>query len=163
MTSRNLVLYYSRTGTSRRLAERLADGLEAALVSITCRGYRRGPVGFAQALVNSRLGRLPDLDPLPDLAGLETLVLVSPIWTDTISTPMRALLAGRPALPSRLGIALTSIGPTSHARALPRFQAALPRTSDAKLAVTRRALRTGRAEEEIAAFVRALKDRAPLS
>lgn len=103
---RILVVYFTRTGRTRRLAECLADALEADIEMIRCPRYRAGFFGWWRYLMagyNSVRGRLPRIRKLrSDPAAYDLVILGTPIWTSYPSLPMRSFLAARPALPNRI-------------------------------------------------------------
>ncbi len=133
---RTLIVDYSRTGTTGRLARTLQDRLGATRAPIRCARYRGGALSFLRAGLDSLLGRLPRLDPpTPDMGGLEAVVLACPVWTGHPATPMRAFLAARPALPDRVGLVLAFGSNASPETALAEFADLLPRPPTATLAL----------------------------
>ena len=85
-----LVVVYSYTGTSRRVAQRLAAE----------RGWPIGEVidakprsGSLRCVIDSRFRRRPaSRDAGPDPAGFDAVILVSPIWVESLAAPMRTFV-----------------------------------------------------------------------
>jgi len=86
-----LVVVYSYTGTSRRVAQQLAVE----------RGWPIGEVidakprtGWLRCVLDSIFRRRPAIRYAgPDPAAFDTVVLVSPIWVEGLSAPMRTFVA----------------------------------------------------------------------
>jgi hypothetical protein len=85
-----LVVVYSYTGTSRRVAQRLAAE----------RGWPIGEVidakprsGWLRCVLDSVFRRRPAIRYAgPDPAGFDAVVLVSPIWVEGLAAPMRTFV-----------------------------------------------------------------------
>jgi hypothetical protein len=109
---KHAIVCYSRDGHTDRLAQHLANALAADLFRIECRRYGGSVLGYALAGFDSLTGRLPAIDPIPDLSGYASVSLGAPIWTSYTATPLRAYLATRPPLPDTVGLFTTSSGHT---------------------------------------------------
>jgi len=103
---KTLIIYFTRTGRTRRLAQRLAQLLDADIEMIRCRRYRLGLFGwwrYLRAGYNSVKGNLPRIGPLQhNPADYDLVVLGTPIWTSYPCLPMRALLDAKPDMPDRI-------------------------------------------------------------
>lgn len=99
-----LIVFYSRTGTTRRLAEVLGEALSADNYEIACPRYGPGAWSYLRAGYDSLKGNLPDIGELDvDPAQYDLLLLGAPVWTSYPATPLRAYLAQKPALPAIVG------------------------------------------------------------
>ncbi len=88
-----LVVVYSHTGTSRRLAELLCSQQGWRMTEIHDEEPRRGAVGSLRCLVDSFFRRRPAIryeGPPPE--RFDVVVLVSPIWGQRLAGPMRSFL-----------------------------------------------------------------------
>jgi hypothetical protein len=96
-----LVAYYSRTGTTRRLAKALARWLGADCDPITEDGRYAGRLGFGRAyLAGLGHGQCPIhalLDPIP----YDHIIIGGPVWAGHVPSPLRQYLTN-PAIASRL-------------------------------------------------------------
>jgi flavodoxin len=91
--SRILIAYYSRTGTTREVARRLAALLGADLEEIADPTPRSGWLGFLRSAVEARRRRLAPIAPGEhDPADYDLLVIGSPVWASSMSSPVRAYL-----------------------------------------------------------------------
>lgn len=108
---RTLVIYYSRTGTTRNLAERLAGQLDADIAEIGCRRFDGGIFRYLLAGYDSVRGNLPVID-MPDAspADYDLVLLGCPVWTSHPALPMRAYLSLKPAMSARVATFLTHGG-----------------------------------------------------
>jgi hypothetical protein len=91
-----LVVVYSLSGTSRRVAELLCSQQGWRLASITDAQPRRGVWGNVRCVADSLLRRRPQIlyDGPPPI-GFDAVVLVSPIWAQRLAGPMRSFVAER--------------------------------------------------------------------
>jgi flavodoxin-like protein len=102
-----LVVVYSYTGTSRRVAQRLAAE----------RGWPIGEVidakprtGWLRCVVDSVLRRRPAIRYAgPDPAPFDAVVLVSPIWVEGLSAPMRTFVTEHAAILREREFAVVSV------------------------------------------------------
>ncbi len=91
---KTLVVYFSRTGYTRRLAEEIAARCDADLESIQEAQRRSGVLGYWRS-AREALGRTAvDIRALEkDPARYELVILGTPVWAGHVSSPMRAYLA----------------------------------------------------------------------
>jgi hypothetical protein len=90
-----LVVTYSYTGTSRRVAQLLASQHGWPLGEIKEVQPRSGGAGYFRCLMDSLLRRRPPVRyDGPDPGDFRTVVLVSPIWAWRLAGPMRSFIAG---------------------------------------------------------------------
>lgn len=91
-----LVVSYSYTGTSRRVAQLLRDRQDWEVAEIAEARPRTGAFGYLRCLLDSRFRRCPEIrydGPLP--RHFDTVVLVSPIWGQQLAGPMRSFITRR--------------------------------------------------------------------
>mgnify|MGYP002622819972 CR=1 FL=1 len=89
---RYLVVYYSLSGTTRKVAELAAKALGAELFEVRTPWYRRSPMGYLHAGFDSAFGRLPEIEAGDVGEGYDCVLVFSPVWMGHASTPMRAFL-----------------------------------------------------------------------
>ena len=96
---RTLVIYYSNTGNTQKVAKQLAGRLGADLAEITCATYSRwyGPLAMAWDIFTRHV---PKVDVLVPLGSQYDVVLVGgPVWAAHAAPPVLAL-AGHAVLNS---------------------------------------------------------------
>jgi len=87
-----VVVYYSRVGKTRRIAEQLAAILKADLEEIREMKDRAGFLGLLSAGMDACLKRKVALARAPSIAGRKTVVLGMPVWAFGPPPPVRAWL-----------------------------------------------------------------------
>lgn len=101
-----LILDYSWSGTTPKLAQQLQTALQADRLAVTV-----APDTFPADMTATdkvakqqlAAGKLPALTTsLPDLSGYHRLLIGGPVWSGTVSTPVRELFATLPAFSGQL-------------------------------------------------------------
>jgi flavodoxin len=151
-----LIVFYSRTGTTGRLAAALAQRLDADVAEIRCTRYGHGFFGFLRAAYDSLRGNMPQVETSQRVTSNYDLVLLgSPIWTSRPAVPLRAFLAGAPDLPGRIGLFLT-YGGQSPETAIRETVALLQSRLEASLALKADEIQGDRLAEAVDTFLEQL-------
>lgn len=88
-----LVVFYSRTGTTRRAASALAAMLAADVEEIILTQGRSGQFGYLRSLIEAINRKPADIvAPKRDPAAYDLVVIGSPVWAGCVSSPVRAYL-----------------------------------------------------------------------
>lgn len=88
-----IILYYSRTGTTKKVAARLAALLGADLEEVLDTKNRAGMLGYLSAGKDAARKNLTKLEPLKaHLAEYDLAIVGTPVWSWTVSTPIWTLL-----------------------------------------------------------------------
>ncbi|GGK25516.1 flavodoxin family protein [Salinarimonas ramus] len=90
-----LVAYHSRTGHTRRAAERFAALVGADLTEIRPRAPERyrGAIGLVRAAWGARRARPCAIEPMEaPIERYELVVVATPIWAGHVTPPVRAFL-----------------------------------------------------------------------
>jgi len=91
--AKTLVVYYSRTGNTRQIGQELASALGADAEELRDGQDRRSPMGYLKSGLEARRHSPARLQPLVhDPATYDLLVVGTPIWVSTVSTPVRTFL-----------------------------------------------------------------------
>jgi len=88
-----LIVYYSRTGRTRMVAEKLGALLGADVEEIREAKSRAGFLGALAAGKDSMLSRPAELTAAPSVEARGTVVLGMPVWADRPPPAVRAYLA----------------------------------------------------------------------
>jgi len=89
-----LIVYYSRTGITRTLAEALHKRLGGDLIEVTTLAYKTGWRGYIQAALDATLKRIVPIQISHDLEQTYDLVLMgTPVWNASLSSPIHTLMA----------------------------------------------------------------------
>lgn len=151
-----LVVAYSYTGTSLRLAQWLCGLRGWALGHIDEVAPRHGAAGTLSCVVDSLLRRRPEIEYVgPPPGDFDTVVLVSPIWAYRLAGPMRSFVARyEQQLPD---IAVISVmGGKGAPNAVAEIGALAGRSPLLSTAFTQREVEDGRCAPRLQAFADAL-------
>lgn len=153
-----LVVFYSLTGTTARVARSLAAEMGADLEEIQCPGYRPGFFGFWQAGYASWKNRAPEISPARFRPSDYDLLLIGgPVWAWNACTPVRAYLAREaPHLPT-LGFFATA-GGAGFEQAFATMERIAGRKPVATLALQASDFKQGRDQAKVTAFAAALRE-----
>ena len=90
--SKPLVIYYSRSGTTRTIAQELARNLSCAIDEIISRKNRQF-FGIITCVNDQLFDRDDNIEPFKkDISAHNPLIIASPVWIHRISSPMRTFL-----------------------------------------------------------------------
>jgi len=118
MEDKVLVVYYSRTGNTRRAAEIIAARLGAETEEIIDHRSRDGPIGWLLAGRDGGRKNLTEIEPpRQDPSGYDLVVVGTPVWNDNVSAPVRTYLNGYAAKCGRLAVFITHDAPKTGALA----------------------------------------------
>lgn len=85
-----LLVYYSRTGFTRKLARDIAAACSCEVEEIQDVRNREGFLGYARTVFEAWTGKSPAIKEMTkDPAQYDMVVLGSPIWFSKIATPLR--------------------------------------------------------------------------
>jgi len=96
-----LVVFYSRTGRTRKVAETIAAGLGADMEELREATDRIGLRGYLRSLFDA-LGRDP--------SRYDLVVVGTPVWVASVSAPVRAFLASNARRLPRVAFFVTEGG-----------------------------------------------------
>ena len=155
---KTLVVYFTRTGYTRRVAEQLAAALgDATLCPITELRSRAGFFGYQRCLIEAVFGLDADIEPpAHDPAGYDLVLLGTPIWGWHLASPVRAFARRHAGSIKRCGLFCT-MGGAGAAAAFTELQQHLGRAPLATLALTDAEIDGAAAAAKIAPFVASLR------
>ncbi|MBI2394340.1 MAG: NAD(P)H-dependent oxidoreductase [Deltaproteobacteria bacterium] len=155
---RILVVAFSRTGHTRRIAEAIAEALGADLETIVPLGPpRTGVTGYVRCSAESLLGILPALQrEVHDAAVYDLVVVGTPTWNAGVSSPVRTWLRDNAERMHDVAFFCTcgGFGPDRVMRQMEQLAGRRPR---AKLILRLRDLEDGSHAARVAQFVDAVR------
>jgi len=86
--SRVAVVYYSRSGNTAVMAQRIAQRTRATLYRLEAPDYQIGLIGWAKALVDARKHEAVISPSAIDLSAYDSVYLGSPIWMYSPAPPI---------------------------------------------------------------------------
>lgn len=92
MSSRVLVVYFSRSGSTARVASQLAKALGADLDAIEEPRSRAGAGGYVRSAFEALAKGLPTIQTRRDPRDYDLVVLGTPVWGGTMASPVRSYL-----------------------------------------------------------------------
>jgi flavodoxin len=156
---KTLVVVYSRTGTTRRAAERIARALDAVIYEIRDVRSRRGVIGFVRSAIDAVRNRRVDIErPNIDTSAYELVIFGAPVWAGHVAAPMRAFLALNRGRLSRVA-AFCTMNASGADAALAEIEEAAGQAALARLALAAAEMTSEAGEQKIARFVETLRRR----
>lgn len=93
MDKKALVVYYSRTGTTRKVAQAISKEMQCDIEEIIDTKDRTGAIGYMLAGRDATKKKLTVISPIMKDPGLYDIVIIgTPIWAFTMSTPVRTYI-----------------------------------------------------------------------
>lgn len=90
---KSLVVYYSRTGTTRKVAEEISKDLKSEIEEIVDTENRSGVIGWIKTGREAGKKTLAKIEsPKKDPASYDVVIIGTPIWNHTFSAPIRTYI-----------------------------------------------------------------------
>lgn len=162
--ARVLVVYFSRSGTTARLASMLAGMLHADLEAIRESGAdpdaeRNGARGYLRSLIEAVRQRPAAIEPpVHDPAAYDVVIVGSPVWARSVSSPVRAWLVAHRASLKHVAF-FCSLGGSGAANALDQMRVLAGKPPVAQCEVTASDLHAGKDLRLIAEFAQRIGQR----
>lgn len=157
-----LIVFHSRTGHTRRIAQTLAKRLHADVEEIAVLQPRDGAIGYAQCSLEALAMLTPAIRPTQhDPAQYDLVVIGTPIWFWSLSSPVRSwVIQHQGARPQNVAFFCT-MGGSGAQRAFDALETLIGKRPVATLALAEQQLGV-RQNAALDAFVKALQSgRAP--
>lgn len=156
--SKVLVVYYSRTGNTRRLAEAIAGAGQFDIEPVIDSRPRLGLIGYVRSSFEAMRAKLtPIAPPQRDPHRYELVVIGTPVWFASVSSPIRTFLAQQHAGMPKVAFFATCGGRGAE-RAFEQMAAVGGRDPVATLFLTERDLAHAALEPRAHEFAAALAD-----
>lgn len=164
MSPKVLVVYYSRTETTRRLGEAIAHALgDCDIERIRDTVRRDGIFGYLRSGRQAFFRQEVELLPLVhDPAKYDVVVVGTPIWNVSVSAPIRTFLARERNRLKACAFFLTCEH-TGERRVFLQMQSLVGRTPLVRLAVRRGQLASDHVKAEVRRFAEAIRASEPES
>ncbi len=89
----NLVVFYSRAGTTKTVAETIAQEKNAKLIEVKDKKNRSGGLRYLTSAVDSLISSGTDIEyEKVNLSDYDTIYIGTPVWTQRPSLPIREYL-----------------------------------------------------------------------
>jgi flavodoxin len=108
---RSLVIYYSRSGNTRFVAERISQEIGADTEEIIDKKKRKGIFGFILSGYDATRGRLTKVAEMKrSLKDYDLIVIGTPMWNKRITPAVRTYLRDNNFSEKRIALFCTSLG-----------------------------------------------------
>lgn len=102
------VVYFTRTGTSKRIAEKIANKLSCDIIEITDDINWKGIIGFIKGGYYASKNKDVDIKMSKKIETFDELVVVSPLWAGNVVPAIKVFLKSTPI--DRVNLVITSNG-----------------------------------------------------
>lgn len=151
-----LVVYYSRTGNTRKLAQRIAFAMNAEIDEISDVANRKGIAGYLRSGNEAWFRRAAKIHPSSTRArDFDLVVIGTPVWRVSLSSPVRSYLEEHAPHFRRVAFFCT-MDRFGSGRVFRQMQEACDKQPVATFAQTARQLRSGDLPAAVAAFAEKL-------
>ena len=89
---KTLVVYYSRTGNTKYVAEKIAERLAAETCEIFDKKSRKGRLGFVRGGYESIRKKLTEIEFSKKVDNYDLLIIGSPVWANGITPAIRTFI-----------------------------------------------------------------------
>ena len=152
-----LTIFYSRTGTTKRVAEALSKALSCDVEEILDTKNRSGPLGYIASGRDAMRKRLTEIHPVKsDPSHYDIVLIGTPVWAGTMSTPVRTYISQNREHFKRIAFFCT-YGGTGADRTLKTMKELCGKEEVASVAITTKETRSKEYEEKINQFANAIR------
>ena len=148
-----LVTYYSRTGTTRTIAQALANKLGADLDEIVDQKKRTGILGWLRAGRDAGSRRLTTITVKRNPASYEVVLLGGPLWNGNMTPAVRTYLTDHKVAGKRVAFFFTSGGNKTEKAVKEMQELAKPATFLGTLGLTAKEVKRKQYDAQLKAFV----------
>jgi flavodoxin len=158
LTPKILVVFYSRTGFTRRIAKEIAEACGADVEEVRDVRSRRGPLGFLRSGYEASTRKRAKIkDTTFDPAQYDLVVIGTPVWAGNVASPIRAYVAAQHDRLTAVALFCT-MGGQNPSRTLPELAELCGVEPAATVAVSAKEIKADHYRNEIAEFVRAVTE-----
>ena len=152
-----LVVFYSRTGSTKKVGEAIAQTLNCDSEELIDTKKRGGPMGFVRSGRDAREKALTTLaDTKHDPASYDLVILGTPIWGGTLSSAIRTYITNNKSTFKRVAFFCTQ-GGTKNQQLFEEMQALCEKPPVNILALQEKEVKKGAFQEKIRQFVDGLQ------
>ena len=147
------IIFYSRTGHSRRVAGVLGKRLNAEPFEVTTRHYSWPVLGWIAAARDGMSQVAPRLNERLEVPEEETVILVGPVWAGGAAAPLNTVIDVLSSGCQRVAVVLTCGGDKEETAPLERLENRLGRPLVAGLVLSNAAQDSPEAGPRLEAFL----------
>jgi len=88
-----IVIYYSRTGITKKFAEALANAFYCSTVEIKDKKKRLGVLGFIRGIIDARKEKTTEIEPESvDISNADLVLFGTPVWAGRSSPAINTII-----------------------------------------------------------------------
>lgn len=153
---KKLVVFYTRSGVTRKVADEIKKLLSCDIEEIEDQVDRKGVIGFIKSGAAARKGRsTPIAPPKNDASDYDTVIIGTPVWAGRVSCAVRAYIEANREKFKNVAFFAT-MGGSGDSGAFADMEALCKKSPVAKLTVLSRKVKNLGYEEELKKFVGAI-------
>lgn len=156
---KTLIVYYSRTGTTRKIAENISKALNADIEEIIDLKNRKGIIGYIMAgrdAMKNRLTRIKPIDKKPSKYDL--IIIGSPVWAWSLSAPVRTYVhQNKPYMKGKKFAYFCTMGGSGFEKLFAQLEELTGQRSIATLTLTTKEVVKNQYKEKVKDFVEKIK------
>jgi flavodoxin len=90
---KTLVVYYSRTGITKGIADEIAQTMNCDVEEIVDKENRSGIIGYIKSGYETTRNKLPKIEPPKhDLSNYELVIIGTPVWAGKMAVPVKTYI-----------------------------------------------------------------------
>ena len=90
---KTLLVYYSRTGNTRTIADAISESVDCDIEEIVEKDKRKGIIGYIKSGYQASRGKVNHIeDSKYELSNYDLLIIGTPVWAGKMSVPVRTYL-----------------------------------------------------------------------
>jgi flavodoxin len=156
-----LVVYFSRTGSTRKVAQAVTKTLGAEIEEITDRVDRRGILGYLRSASGEWFGGDTTIDQSKfDPALFDLVIIGTPIWRFSVSTPVKHYLENHAAKFKKVAFFCT-MGGSGDSRTFGQMQSLCGKVPVATMAIREAVVKQDKGGQAIEEFIRQVGSAVP--
>jgi flavodoxin len=150
---KTLILFYSRTGTTRIVAEKIAAALDADIEEVIDKKDRSGPIGWILAGRDAMKKNLTEIGPLKKILSAYDLVVIgTPVWAGTMTPAIRTVLTEQKQNLKNLAF-FTTQGGANEQKVFSNLEELTGVTPITKIFLTTKEVKNNQVDDKIKEFV----------
>ena len=150
---KTLIIYYSRTENTKKIAETIQHHIKGDIEEIIDTKNRKGLLGYLRSGRQALAKKLADINEIThDLKAYDLIIIGTPIWVGTISTPIRAFIEHHKDNISQVAFFATSGGGKAK-KLFDEMQQLLQKQSFATLSIKQKQLRKHTFEQDVKNYI----------
>lgn len=152
-----LVVYYSRTGTTKQVAEAIADALQCDVEELIDAKNRKGAIGWLGAAKDARAKKLTAIKEVKnDPSSYDLVILGTPVWAWNMTPAIRAYITQQKDRLPQVAFFLTT-GSTGIEGTFDHMEQLSGKRPLARLGLKTGEVRKGDYQDKVRAFVEELE------